>query len=89
MLELLGAQLRYYRRSQAAAFLNDRLNANLSTFPNFAGLLGGDILRGQCLGLYQQFGNGRQLFFAVPSLKLLKRRLGLRALGIAEVNVAV
>jgi hypothetical protein len=39
--------------------------------------------------LYQQFGNGRQLFFAVPSLKLLKRRLGLGALGIAEVNVAV
>jgi hypothetical protein len=39
--------------------------------------------------LCKQLGNGWQLFFAVPSLKLLKRQLGLRALGITEVDVAV
>jgi hypothetical protein len=39
--------------------------------------------------LDQQLGNGRQLLFAVPSLKLLKRYFGLRALGICEINVTV
>ena len=89
MLELLGAQLGHHGCGQTTAFLNDRFNANLSALPNFASLIGGDVLRCQCLGLHQQFGNGRQLFFAVPSLKFVERGLGLGALGIAEVNVTV
>ena len=89
MPQLARCQLQHDGCGQTRAFLCNGINAFFHLAPHFASLLLRDVVGCHALGLNQQIGNLRQLFFAMPSLEFFQGLFGLSGLGVCEVDVVV